>query len=154
RHALRLVEEIEQRYPDFPGLNLTLEVLEGQASRVDKLAAAQRPLLEAQVVEAADSVAYDTHDADDALELGLLALGELLQRPLWHEAAERVSRRHADLAGNELRRAVLHELIDWQVSDLMAQASARLAGGDIDSVAAVRAAPPLVVASADILAGK
>src|SRR5580704_11847367 len=72
--ALRLVELLERRYHDFPGLNLSREVLEGQGFRVDKTPAAAQPLLEVQAVEAADSIAYDTHDADDALELGLLTL--------------------------------------------------------------------------------
>ncbi|HUY31550.1 MAG TPA: deoxyguanosinetriphosphate triphosphohydrolase [Pirellulales bacterium] len=148
RHALRLVEELERRYPEFPGLNLSLEVLEGQATRVDKSAAtARRPLLEAQVVEAADSVAYDTHDADDALELGLLSLPELLAVPLWCEAAKRVGVRYAALSEKELKRAVLHELIDWQAGDLVARVGARLAEGDLASADDARRAAWLVEAS-------
>src|SRR5690606_20463830 len=77
RQALRIVELLEIRYPEFPGLNLSLEVLEGQVERANKHdPAGRRPLLEVQVVDAADSVAYDTHDADDALELKLLTLDE------------------------------------------------------------------------------
>src|SRR5580692_5754551 len=76
RQALRIMEQLEQRYPDFPGLNLSIEVLEGQATRIDHRAAGSQPLLEVQVVEAADSIAYDTHDADDALELKVLELAE------------------------------------------------------------------------------
>src|SRR5204862_25943 len=109
-------EQIEQRYPEFPGLNLSLEVLSGQAERIHHDTSAARPLLEVQVVEAADSVAYDTHDADDAMHLGLLTLDELLSVPLWREAAGRVRRRYATLDEPQLKRAVLHELIDWQVS--------------------------------------
>ncbi len=154
RHGLRILEELEIRYPDFPGLNLTLEVLAGQAARIDKRAAGSRPLLEAQVVDAADSVAYDTHDADDALEMKLLTLDELLECQLWSEAAQRVGRRYSNLDGDDLRRAVLHELIDWQVSDLMQQTAARLDSQNIDSIAAVRAAGPLIVASAEIIEQK
>ena len=144
RHALRIVEQLETRYRDFPGLNLSREVLEGQEARVDKAGAARRPLLEAQVVEAADSVAYDTHDADDALELGLLELEELLDLALWREAAGRVRARYADLNADELRRAVLHELIDWQVGDLLEQASERLSAEQINSPEAVRRAATVV----------
>src|SRR5262249_10945663 len=86
-HALRLVEEIEIRYHDFPGLNLSREILDSQQSRVDKQTGPPSPLLEAQIVEAADSMAYDTHDADDALELGLVTLDELLATSLWAAAA-------------------------------------------------------------------
>ena len=152
RHGLRLIEELEQRYPEFPGLNLSLEVLEGQATRIDKQAVAlQRPLLEVQVVEAADSVAYDTHDADDALELGLVSLPELLLVPLWSEAAKRVRLRYAALAGKVLKRAVLHELIDWQVSDLVTRVGARLAAGDLASTFDVRRAAYLVETSPELI---
>ena len=105
-----------------------------------------------QVVEAADSITYDTHDADDALELGLLTLDELLTTALWAAAAERVRvARTAISTAGELRRAVLHELIDWQVGDLLARATAA-AGRRRRSTApqAARAAPPIVVASAEL----
>jgi dGTPase len=154
RQALRIVEEIEQRYADFPGLNLSREVLEGQAARVDKDAPLGQPLLEVQVVEAADSVAYDTHDADDALQLGLLRLEELLEVPLWREAATRVRHRWSALAGRELERAILHELIDWQVGDLFERTVERLTELDIDSPAAVRRAPPLVRPNKELAAQK
>lgn len=150
RQALRIVEELETRYPDFPGLNLSLEVLAGQQSRFAAGPQELRPLLEVQVVEAADSVAYDTHDADDALELKLLAIEELLARPLWAEAHRRVRRRYASLVGSELRRAVLHELIDWQVGDLMANAGATLTDPAIDSPDAVRRRPPTIVAGGEL----
>jgi dGTPase len=150
--ALRIVRELEIRYHEFPGLNLSREVLAGQATRVTRDQSRQRPLLEVQVVEAADSVAYDTHDADDALELGLLSLDELLATQLWSDAAARVRRRTAGLSGQQLQRAILHELIDWQVSDLLASATQRIAAWEIDSTDAVRRAEPIVVAS-DELAG-
>src|SRR5690606_1530209 len=109
--ALRIVERLEIRYPRFPGLNLSAEVLEGQHRRANKSAAFDtQPLLEVQVVDAADSIAYDAHDADDALELGLLTLDDLAELTLWREAAERVGSRYEGLTNLELRRAVIHEL--------------------------------------------
>ncbi len=152
--ALRIVRELEIRYHEYPGLNLSREVLEGQATRIAHDVARARPLVEVQVVEAADSITYDTHDADDALELGLLALDELLQTRLWAEAATRVRRRAAALDPGELRRAVLHELIDWQVGDLLARASARIAATGVDSPTAVRQAEPIIVASEDLAGAK
>ncbi len=148
--ALRIVRELETRYADFPGLNLSREVLEAQDWRIAHDASAGSPLLEAQVVEAADSITYDTHDADDALELGLVALDELLTTALWAEAARRVRRRAAGLEGDTLRRAVLHELIDWQVSDLLERASRRLAAGDIDSPLAARHVAVVLVATPEL----
>jgi dGTPase len=145
--ALRIVRELETRYHDFPGLNLSREVLAGQTARAKRADTPPWPLLEAQVVDAADSIAYDTHDADDALELGLVSLDELLATPLWAEAARRVRARAAGLAEIEMRRAVLHELIDWQVGDLLTTARRRLADAAFDSPHAARQVPPLVVAT-------
>jgi dGTPase len=148
--GLRIVELLEIRYHEFPGLNLSCEVLAGQSTRIRQQTALERPLLEVQVVEAADSITYDTHDADDALELGLLTLDELLQIPLWAAANRRIGRRFAGLDPDELRRAVLHELIEWQVGDLLTCAADRLAAGQIDSPQAVRQAAPIIAASSEL----
>ncbi len=148
--ALRIVRELETRYHEFPGLNLTFEVLAGQATRIKHDAGPPSPLLEVQVVEAADSITYDTHDADDALELGLLTIDELLEQPLWAAAAERVNQRMPGLQGNDLRRAVLHELIDWQVSDLLARASRRLSAPGLNSPQDVCATPIVMAVSAEM----
>ncbi len=148
--ALRIVELLETRYHEFPGLNLTLEVLAGQSTRVRRRATEQPPLVEVQVVEAADSIAYDTHDADDALELGLLTLDELLETPLWAAAKERVGRRFAGLESGPLRRALLHELIDWQVGDLLACAVRKLAGSQYDQPAGAGQTPLVIAASGEL----
>ncbi len=148
--ALRIVELLENRYPEFPGLNLSLEVLEGQTHRIDKTAAAGSPLLEVQVVDAADSIAYDSHDVDDSLELGLLDLDQLLAVPLWREAAGRVRERFSQLDDQQLRRAIVHELINWQVSDLLVVVDRALAAYGVASVADVRRASGLVTPSPEI----
>jgi dGTPase len=148
--ALRIVRELETRYHDFPGLNLSREILSGQQARIDKRPGPPSPLLEVQVVEAADSITYDTHDADDALELELVSLDEMLTTPLWSAAAKRVRLRAAGLNGIELRRAVLHELIDWQVGDLLARAGGQLADGRFDSPTQACQVGPLIVASGEL----
>jgi dGTPase len=150
QHALRLVEELETRYHTFPGLNLSREILAGQSFRAGKNPLAVSPLLEVQAVEAADSISYDTHDADDALELGLLSLDALLETPLWAAAHQRIRRRFAALGPDELRRVLLHELIDWQVSDLLASASRQLTLLSIDSSDAARGAPPIIATSSEL----
>jgi dGTPase len=152
--ALRIMELLEARYPGFPGLNLSREILDAQAARVAR-PAGQAPLLEAQVVDAADSIAYDTHDADDAVELGLVQLDELLALPLVAAAAATVRDRLGSLPPVELRRAVLHELIESQVADLLARTRAGLEAGRIDTVAAVRShGPRLVTHAPAVSAGK
>jgi dGTPase len=180
--ALRIFEVIETRYPDFPGLNLTAEVLEGQRARTEKkqgaeshpegtrqraglqtapsdsslpapsstLSAPSSSLLEVQVLDAADSIAYDAHDADDALELGLLNLNELLELPMWREASERVRRRFSSLNDRQLRRAIVHEVIDWQVSDVLAETERELVARGIRSVAEVRSTLTIVRASPEL----
>jgi dGTPase len=144
-HALRIATLLETRYPEFPGLNLTQEVLSGQQVRAEKHLSANEleplslhPLLEVQVVDAADNIAYDTHDADDALELGLLKLDDLVEVPLWQEAAREVRDRYPLLDTERFRRAVIHRLIEFLVSDLVEATKARLAGANVASVAAVR----------------
>jgi len=136
--ALRIMELLESRDSRFPGLNLSREVLDAQATR-KRDGKAPAPLLETQAVDAADSIAYDTHDTDDAIELGLVTLEELLGLPLVAEAAARVHDRLGILTGHDLRRAVLHELVDLQVADLVAESRATIARLDIDSAARVRA---------------
>ncbi len=153
RQGLRVLELLEQRYPEFPGLNVSAEILDGHAARIDKHLDTGN-LIEVQVVEAADSVAYDTHDADDALELGLLTLEELLDIPLWREAASRVRVRYQGLQGKTLRRALLHELIDWQVSDLVAQAERGIIEHAIGSADDARKSPTIVRASSPLLEQK
>ena len=140
------------RYPDRPGLNLSAEVLKGQATRGSAATHEVRlgPLLETQIVDAADSIAYDSHDADDALELGLLSLGELDSVTLWRESVARVRARYASLDEEDLRRATVHELIDRQVSDLFRIVSDAIAERGLDSVSAIRSAGPIATPSAGL----
>lgn len=150
RQALRIVEQLERYDRRFPGLNLSAEVLQGQGERAAQGAPSLRPLLEVQVVEAADSITYDTHDADDALYLGLLQLDELLEVSLWKTAAQRVHRQYAGLAGEELKWAVLQELLDWQLADVIQTTHGWIETYAAQSVADVRQAPPIVLASAEL----
>lgn len=153
RQGLRIVEVLERRYAGIPGLNLSVEVLECQRTRVEKSVGPPSALLEAQVVDAADSIVYDTHDADDALSLGLLTLDELLEVPLWQAARRRVAARGA---GDDVRQQallVLHELIEWQVSDLVTTTRQRLAKTGIETAEMARQ-HPVTVRVGDELAGQ
>lgn len=125
QNALTIAEELELRYPGFPGLNLTREVLDGQLTRAEKTrnygagAGGLGPLLEVQVVEAADSMTYDAHDSDDAVKLGLVTLDELQENQLVKDAVANVRQQYSNISEDLLRKCVVHELIDRQVSDLM-----------------------------------
>jgi len=152
--ALTLAEELESRYPIFPGLNLTREVLDGQETRVDKQAAYAEgdlaPLLEVQVVEAADSVTYDAHDADDAVKLQLLTLDELAACSLIRDALADVRGRYANLRDDLLRKAVVHQLIDQQVTDIIETSSAILSQAANLTADEVRRSPYRISASRDL----
>jgi len=160
-YGLRRVDELEERYPEHPGLNLTFEVREAFAhhsKRADApeaaaFRAAGGPLLEALVVDVVDGIAYTTHDLDDALGLGFIALDDLRDVALWRAVTDRVHAGHPGLSGHALRTAVVRELLAWQVSDLIAETGRRLAGHGVRSVADVRAAlAPLVGLSPDLAA--
>ena len=127
--ALRIVEKLERRYSGFPGLNLSKEILEGQAYKASQTVV---PLLEIQAVDIADSIAYDTHDVDDAMELGLLTTEQLVRTSLWKRSAHRVRQQWSNLNDSEFRRAVVHDLIETQVSDVLHATSQRLKGRSRD----------------------
>jgi dGTPase len=162
-HALRIVEMLEYRYAEFPGLNLTWEVREAQAQHcknrdapeVREYLSVGQPLLEAQVVDAADSLAYDTHDLDDALGAGILSFDDLLGVEFWDRAVERVKARHKVLGPLQFQPTVVRALIDWQVSDLLEFSRRRLAEERIRTVEDVRqAVGPLIGPSPGVRALK
>jgi dGTPase len=157
--GLRRVDVLEERYPDFPGLNLSFEVREAfvqHSRRFDAPEAAEfrgagQPLIEAQLVDVVDSLAYDTHDTDDALGLGFITLGELTGLPFWDRAAERVRHHTPGLSGHPFRTAVVRELLAWQVTDLIDETARRLEAASIHSVDDVRSASgPLVGFSPEV----
>src|SRR5947209_7231636 len=100
--------------------------------------------MEARVVDAADSLAYDVHDLDDALGLGLVTLDELEAIDFWRFGAGKVRARHPGLEAEQFRPAVVRALIDWQVNDLLAQTRQRVADERVRTLDDVRRAPGLV----------
>jgi dGTPase len=154
RHGLRIVEVLEYRYADFPGLNLSLEVLEAMAHHskradapeVRALTTAGQPFLEAQVVDAADSLAYDTHDIDDALSTSLISVEELDAVEFWRRAVEGVRQKHRSIGPLQFQPTVVRALIDWQVADLLHHTRERLRRHRIASVEDVRRAGEILVA--------
>jgi dGTPase len=145
--ALRIVEKLERRYVDFPGLNLSRELLDGQKYKSMK---SNTPLLEIQVVDVADSVAYDTHDVDDAMELGLLDTEQLMQTALWKHSVNRIRNRWANLNTVEFRQAVVHDLIDIQVSDILTATKKRIIDEGIKSASDAVNLPIIVMPGNEI----
>lgn len=127
RFALTIVEDMEIRYVNFRGLNLTREVLEGQADRADKAAVVRQPLLEVQLVDVADSTTYDAHDTDDAVKLGLVTLEEMRSIPLIDACVADVLAEYTALPPGLLIRMVVKRLIDRQVTDIVQTTAVGLA---------------------------
>lgn len=158
-HALRIVDELEHPYPAFPGLNLSWEVRSAFAfhsKRIDdpirrELVSDGEPLLEFQVVDYCDSLAYDTHDLDDALGAGIIAIDEIRGTEFWQVGAERAERRWPGLQGEQYRPPVVRALLEWQILDLVADTRRHLDEKSIASIADVRQTPNLVGFSEPVL---
>jgi dGTPase len=150
--SLRVVDELEERYADFPGLNLTLETREGilkhcSASNARALGEVGRrflerrqPGLEAQLANLADEIAYNNHDVDDGLRAGLLALDELRGIEIFRRQHDAVVAHYPELPPRRLIHEVVRRMIDYVVSDLIdatASALANAAPADADAVRAL-----------------
>jgi dGTPase len=158
--SLRVVDELEERYADFPGLNLTFEVREGilkhcsaaNARRLGELGERflqrQQPSLEAQLANLADEVAYNNHDVDDGLRAGMITVEELRGLRMFGRQYETVQALHPQLSGRRLVHEVVRRMIDYTVNDLVDASTASIAAAAPASVADVRARPaPLLTFS-------
>jgi len=154
RQSLRVVEQLEQKYPAFAGLNLTWEVREGLAKHMTGFDhpgqglefTARSASLEAQVANLADEIAYSSHDLDDGLDAGLLS-ERVLRREVrvWRRAADTVRRAHGRLPDECRRYFIIRCLIDQQVHDVVEHTETRLLERRPESADAVRRHPrPLV----------
>ena len=145
-HSLRLVDELEERYADFRGLNLTWEVREGIVKHTppyDKPLArdfesGMAPCLESQLVDYTDEIAYNSHDIDDGLKSGLLTLEALHSVRLWRTAYDKVRRLHPEASPRIWRYQSLRHIIDRLVTDLVATIESRIEEQGIASPQDVR----------------
>jgi dGTPase len=153
RHALRIVEQFEQRYPEFPGLNLTFEVREGIIKHSREYSAKEfpqfaeylldlRPPLEAQLIDCVDEIAYNTADLDDAREAELLDLDALCAEvPIFGEAYTRVEATHASAREKLKFNEALKHVLDELVTDLIETTNQRVRETRIATVEDVRGLP-------------
>jgi len=125
--GLRVVDILEKRYSQFSGLNLSWEVRESIAKHkllsddpnVIKFDLNKQPLLEAKIVDIADSIAYDNHDIDDSLKAGLITESGLQEVELWRYAKEKVSEQYSNLTKDMENIHTIKYLIDMEVTDLI-----------------------------------
>jgi len=148
--GLTIVQEIEIRFHEFPGLNLTHESLMGQLCRVDKNLKGQKPLLEVQLVDAADSTTYDAHDADDAIKLGLVSIEDMSHLSLVAECLDYVKKNYTALNSDLIRKALVHRLIERQVTSLLVHCASELNRYNFKSVGEALASDFVIGHPADV----
>lgn len=133
--GLRVVDILEERYPNFPGLNLSWEVREGIvkhsssfdcATRVKGLSPNEMPTLETQIVDIADEIAYDNHDIDDGLTSGLLRELDLEKLPIWKNISKKIYQKYAKIDKRLRRYLVIRLLINTQVTDLIQETEKKI----------------------------
>jgi len=157
-HALRIVENFEQRYARFPGLNLTFEVREGMVKHshdfgpgeqpeLDRYLPGLRPLLEAQLIDLADEIAYNAADLDDAFSAGMFTAGEIAECvPQYGAILEAVETQFPGASPRERFHEALRQLIDALVSGLVEGTAANAARANVADAEAVRHLPGRVAA--------
>ena len=155
-HTIRIVTKLETPYPDFHGLNLSWEALEGLAKHngpIDEPSWAMReandewdlelgswPGLEAQIAAISDDIAYDNHDIDDGLRAGLLDIDELIEQPLINGLWQAIELRHPGLAAEKKQRALVRDMIGHMVGDVLAETERRVRESGAQSMNEVRSA--------------
>ncbi len=170
--TLRILTQLEERYADFDGLNLTWETLEGtvkhngpllpaenglppaieQYDKSHNLELATYPGPEAQVAAIADDIAYNTHDVDDGLRAGLFEVGDLADVALVGPIFAEVSKNHHDLDHGRLVHEAVRRMIGAMVTDILAESRSRLKEADCASAAEVRAFDRPMIAFSDEMA--
>lgn len=146
-HGLRIVDHIESKYPNFRGLNLTWEVREGiikhttsydVAEVVQEFQPGMSPSLETQVVNAADEVAYDSHDLDDGLTSRILSEAALKKVLLWKETSVKIRKVYPGLKERLRQSQIIKDIINRQVTDLISATEAKIKQRKIKSIKDVR----------------
>jgi len=156
--SLRVVDILEERYAEFPGLNLTFETREGilkhcspKNARVlgelgKRFLEKTQPSLEAQLVNVADEIAYNNHDVDDGLRSGLLKLEQLQGVALFAEQHAEVRQRYPDIAPRRAIYETVRRMINHVVTDLIENSRRLIEISDIKHIDDVRHHPePLIV---------
>ena len=161
--SLRVVDELEAKYADFPGLNLMFETREGILKHCsvknarelgdvgERFLQRMQPGLEGQLANIADAIAYNNHDVDDGFRAGLLSIEQLREQPLFGQQYEKVRARYPALEDRRLIYEIMRRMIDTVVTDLIENTRKNLLAAGPQSIEDVRrAARELVVLSAEV----
>jgi dGTPase len=163
--SLRVVDELEDRYAAFPGLNLTFETREGilkhcslnNARNLGELGERfihrRQPTVEAQIANLADEIAYNNHDLDDGVRAGMISVTDLRQVPLFQKQFEVVLCTYPDLDERRVLHETVRRMINYVVTDLIETTTAALSEANPADVEAVRLrSTPMVQFSSAVLA--
>jgi dGTPase len=169
-HTIRIVTKLETPYPDFDGLNLSWEALEGLAKHngpVAKLTWAMAeanaewdlqldtwPSIEAQIAAISDDIAYDNHDIDDGLRAGLLDIDELIELPLIRRPWDAIAERHPGLSTEKRQRALVRDMIGHMVEDVLAETERRVRESAVATIEDVRTARKALAGFSEALAAE
>ena len=149
--SLRVVDLLEQKYAEFPGINLTYETREGILKHCSKKNARElgdvglrfiegkQPGLEAQLANLADSIAYNNHDVDDGLRCSLITVDQLRETRLFALQCETVSKLYPQLDGRRMINETVRRMINHLVVDLIETSRARLLDSGVRDIEEVRA---------------
>ncbi len=159
--SLRVVDELEERYAEFPGLNLTFECREGILKHCSARAARElgelgerflnrtQPGLEAQIANLADEIAYNNHDVDDGIRAQLVGIEELRATRLFRRQLEAVATAYPELGERRLIHEVIRRMINHIVVDLIRTSQALLEAARPASIDEVRGQPRPLIALSD-----
>ncbi|MGH7991541.1 MAG: dGTP triphosphohydrolase, partial [Limisphaerales bacterium] len=154
QHSLRIVEQLEQKYPNFPGLNLSWEVREGLAKHQTsydhperrKSFAAKNSSLEAQIANLADEITYYSHDLDDGLDSELLSEKNLIRDVrVFAQAARLVKKEFGNLPEESRRYFIIRTIIDMQIHDVVETSERLILAAKVNSADDVRRFPKALV---------
>ena len=165
--TIRIVTKLENPYPDFDGLNLSWEALEGLAKHNGPVAAPSWALaeanaewdlelgtwsgLEAQVAAISDDIAYDNHDIDDGLRAGLLRIDELVELPIVRRLWDAIGERHPGISVEKRQRALVRDMIGTMVADVLTETERRVGEAGVETIDDVRAAGRQLAGFSDAL---
>jgi dGTPase len=160
--SLRVVDFLERRYPEYPGLNLTYEVREGIAKHEttsqpiypEIFPPGEKPTLEASLVDIADAIAYNSHDIDDGLSSGILKWEMLDDIPLWLEMLAASKKMYPELDEDHRRYSMVRLLVNRQATDLIENTIKNIERENIVSLQDVRNSKRVLIAFSGEFKGK
>ena len=164
--SLRVVDELEERYAEFPGLNLTFECREGilkhcSAQNARRLGDVARrflertqPGLEAQLANLADAIAYNNHDVDDGVRAGLIAVDELRDVRIFSRFHDAVVEKYPDVSARRQLYETIRRMVDCLVSDLIVQSVRNIEEAKVDNIDSVRDRQQPLIALSEMVLGE